>query len=63
MTLKEEVFMKTLFVTLALALVLISWPPLGLAQGPAQAIKPEGHDLDTKLLEHISPIEWDNIVL
>jgi TnpA family transposase len=23
----------------------------------------EGHELDTALLEHISPIEWDNIVL
>ena len=22
-----------------------------------------GHELDTTLLEHISPIEWDNIVL
>ena len=30
--------MKTLFVTLALVLVLVSWPPLGLAHGPGVVV-------------------------
>jgi hypothetical protein len=47
--------------TLLLACV-VYWQAKEISRVPKMGI-PEGEDIDLSLLEHVSPIEWENVIL